>query len=181
MVQGFFASLLEKNYFKDSVTAKGRFRTFLLTALKRYMANEWNRANRQKRGGGLEMASFDAEETEIRYLAEPDDSMSPEKAYDRQWAISLLATVLDRLEQEYATSGKQRIFRELRVFLTGEGSEVPYADVGRNLELSEGNVKIMVHRLRQRYGVLVRKEIAETVVSPEAVEAELRHLISVLS
>ena len=181
LVQGFFARLLAKNYLKDADPGKGRFRTFLLITLKRYLANEWDRAKRQKRGGGLEILPLDSEDVETRYLADPAISVSPEKCYDQQWALSLLARVLDRLEQEYDAGGKRRTFRELKVFLTGDRGEVSYAETARKLGLAEGAVKITVHRLRQRYGAMVRKEIAETVASPEMVDEELRHLLAALS
>jgi RNA polymerase sigma factor (sigma-70 family) len=180
LVQGFFAQLLEKNYLKNVDPAKGRFRTFLLIALKRYLANEWDRANRQKRGGGLQIVSFEAEQTELRYLNEPAGPTTPEKAFDRQWAESLLARVLDRLEADYTASGRTRTFSELRGFLTSDGGERSYVEVGRRLGVVEGNVRVAVHRLRQRYGTLLRKEIAETVASPQEVDEELRYLFSAL-
>jgi RNA polymerase sigma-70 factor (ECF subfamily) len=172
---------LEKNYLKDADPAKGRFRTFLLIALKRYLAKEWQRTNRQKRGGGLEMVTFEGEDIEERFLAEPSDSASPEKAYDRQWAFSLLARVLDRLEEDHAASGKGDAFRELKVFLTGDHGDMSYTEVGRKLGLTEGNVRITVHRLRRRYRAMLRSEIAETVANPDTVSDELQHLFSALS
>jgi RNA polymerase sigma factor (sigma-70 family) len=180
LVQGFFAKAIEKNYVADAEREKGRFRSFLLIALKRYMANEWKRDNRDKRGGGHEIISLDEQNTEMRYRSEPVDESSPEKAYERQWALTLLQQVLDRLSSEFSAPGKAEVFEELRVFLTGEkgGS---YAEIGARLSLSEGAVKVAVHRLRQRYREVLRLEIANTVSSPEAVDDEIRNLFAALS
>ena len=145
------------------------------------MANEWHRANRLKRGGGLEAISIAGDEAETRYLSALADPMTPEKAYDREWALALLARVLTRLEQEYAGSGAQSAFQELKVFLTPEGSLMSYSEIAQKLGLAEGNLRVKVHRLRQRYATMLRRELAETVDTPEAVEEELRHLFSALS
>jgi RNA polymerase sigma-70 factor (ECF subfamily) len=176
LVQGFFAKVLEKNYIKDAVPEKGRFRSFLLLALKRYMANEWDRANRQKRGGGVETISLDANETETRYQAEPVDTMSPEKVYERRWAQTLLGQVLQRLESEFKALGKEETYQGLKAFLNTEGHQRSYAEVGRDLGMNEGAVKVAVHRLRQRYRELLRSEIANTVADPALVDEEIRHL-----
>jgi RNA polymerase sigma factor (sigma-70 family) len=181
LVQGFFAQAVQKGYFKDADQAKGKFRSFLLLALKGFMANEWDRANRLKRGGGQEIISLDAEQTENRYLAEPADPMSPEKAYERQWALTLLEQVLQRLGQEFASGGKAVIFDALKSCLSGEKSAKSYAEIGAKLGMTEGTVKVTVHRLRQRYRELLREEIARTVDTPEAVEDEIRELFAALS
>jgi RNA polymerase sigma-70 factor (ECF subfamily) len=180
LVQGFFAKAIEKNYVADAEREKGRFRSFLLLALKRYMANEWNHANREKRGGGKEIISLDAQNTEMRYKTEPADDMSPEKAYERQWALTLLQQVLDRLGAELHAAGKGRVFEELKVFLNGEkgGS---YVEVGVSLGMNEGAVKVAVHRLRMRYRELLKLEIANTVTSPEAIQDEIHNLFAALS
>ncbi len=179
LAQGFFARALEKNYFQEAEPAKGKFRSFLLLALKRYMANEWHRANRQKRGGGRELISLDAHETETRYRAEPVDGMSPEKAYDVHWAQALLQRALERLGVEYAAGGRRAVFDALRSLLGGEQLGKSYAEVGHELGMSEGAVKVAVHRLRQHYRELLRDEIARTVASPEMVDEELRELFRV--
>jgi len=180
LVQGFFARVLEKNYIQDADRTKGRFRSFLLLALKRYMANEWDYANRQKRGGGNQVISLDEQDSELRYRVEPADEMSPEKAYERRWALILLQQVLDRLASEFSTPGKVRLFDELKVFLSGEkgGS---YAEIGSRLGMTESAIKVTVHRLRQRYREILRLEIANTVSSPEAVDDEIRNLFAALS
>ncbi|HLH53536.1 MAG TPA: RNA polymerase sigma factor [Verrucomicrobiae bacterium] len=180
LVQGFFAKLIEKNFVAAAEPEKGRFRSFLLLALKRYMTNEWDHANREKRGGGREIVSLDEQDTELRYKAEPAEGIPPGKAYERQWALTLLQQVLDRLSAEFATAGKGALFDELKVFLSGEkgGS---YADIGRRLGITETAVKVTVHRLRQRYRELLRLEIAKTVSNPEAIEGEIRELFAALS
>jgi len=181
LVQGFFARVLEKGYFNDADRDRGRFRTFLLLALKRFMANEWKRTNRQKRGGGVEIVSLDEAASETRYQAEPVDPMTPERAFDRRWAMTLLQLVSERLRAEFSTGGRADVFEELKVFVSGEQSTLTYAEIGQRLGLTEGTVKVTVHRLRQRYRQLLRLEIAQTVQSPEAVEDELRDLFAALS
>lgn len=180
LVQGFFAKAIEKNFVGAADAEKGRFRSFLLLALKRYMANEWDHASRKKRGGAIEVISLDAQDTEQRYKEEPAVEMSPGKAFERQWAMTLLQLVLGRLSAEFSAPGKARIFEELKVFLNGElgGS---YAEVGARMGMTEGAVKVTVHRLRQRYRELLRLEIANTVSSPEAIDDEIRSLFAALS
>jgi RNA polymerase sigma factor (sigma-70 family) len=180
LVQGFFAQAIEKNFVASAEREKGRFRSFLLISLRRYMVNEWKKANRDKRGGGHEFISLDEQNTEMRYRAEPADESSPEKAYERQWALTLLQQVLDRLSGEFTAPGKAEVFSELKVFLSGEkgGS---YAEIGARLGMSEAAIKVSVHRLRQRYRELLRLEIANTVSSPEAIDDEIRNLFAALS
>ena len=180
LVQGFFAKAIEKNFVAAAEQEKGRFRSFLLLALTRYMANEWNHANREKRGGGKEIISLDEQDTEMRYKAEQMEAMSPEKAFERQWALTLLQQVLDRLSAEFSTPEKARLFEELKVFLMGEkgGS---YAEIGARLGITEVLVKVTVHRLRMRYRELLRLEIAHTVNSPEEIDDEIRNLFAALS
>ena len=180
LTQEFFARLLEKNYVQAADREKGRFRSFLLVLLKRFMANEWDRANRQKRGGGREVISLDAQDTEHRYLAEPVDTLSPDKAFERRWAVTLMAQVLQRLQQECAATGKAELFEELRPFLHGENEET-YDDLARRLQMPKATLKVLVHRYRQRYGELLRQEIAPTVSRPEEIENEIRDLRAALS
>jgi len=181
LVQGFFAQVLEKNYIGDADPAKGRFRSFLLLALKRFMANESDRSHRQKRGGGHEIISLDEEKTESRYRAEPADEMSPEKAFDRRWAMTMLQQVMARLEAEFADSDRACLFAELKVFLGGEERANSYAEIAQRLRTTEGTVKVTVHRLRQRYRELLRLEIASTVDGPEAIDDKICELFAALS
>jgi len=180
LTQEFFARLLEKNYLATAEPEKGKFRSFLLVLLKRFLAKEWARANRQKRGGGVELVPLDAERTEQRYIAEPADDLSPDKAFERRWAQVLLARVTDRLRAQCVAEGKGRLYRELEPFLHGEGDE-PYEAVARRLQIPKATFKVLVHRFRQRYGQLLREEIAPTVSSPEEVEDELRALLAALT
>ncbi|PWU22158.1 MAG: RNA polymerase subunit sigma-24 [Verrucomicrobia bacterium] len=180
LVQSFFATVLEKNYLQAAKPERGKFRSFLLMALKRFMANEWDRANRLKRGGGHQLLSLDEQNTEVRYKLEPADEATPEKAFERNWALALLDQVLSRLEGESSAVGKKQLFEELKPVLSGEKSAKSYAEIGARLGMSEGAVKVAVHRLRQRYREILRLEIANTVGSPEEIDDEIRHLFAAL-
>ena len=171
LTQEFFVRLLAKNYLAEVDPEKGKFRSFLLASLKHFLANEWDKARAQKRGGGRTFVSLDAE---TRYRQEPVDELTADKLLDRQWALALFEQVLGRLEAE--TDPKQ--FAALKPFLTAEKEAIPYANVAGQLETSEGAVKVAVHRLRQRYRKLLREEIAHTVASPAEVDEEIRHLFA---
>jgi RNA polymerase sigma-70 factor (ECF subfamily) len=181
LTQEFFARLLERKYLRLADRRRGRFRTFLLTSLKHFLINEWNKANRQKRGGGRQLISLDAEETETRFRAEPADNWSPDKAFERQWAMVLLDRVLDQLQREFVAAGRGPVFEELKACLTGEDNESTYAEIGRRLGMTESNLKVTAHRLKQRYRELLRQEIALTVDGPEAIDQEMRDLFAALS
>ena len=181
LTQAFFARLLEKNYLEAAEPDKGKFRSFLLIVFKRFLANEWDRANREKRGGGQQVISLDAASAETRYRAEPADAMTPETAFERRWALQLLEDVLNRLEKEYVAAGKGKIFEELHVLLTGEKNQSPYAEIAARLRMSEGTLKVTVHRLRRRYRELLRLEVAHTVASPAEIDGEIRHLFAAIS
>lgn len=181
LTQQFFARLLERKYFRLADRARGRFRTFLLTSLKNFLINEWKHASRQQRGGGCHHISMDGSELETRFMAEPSNDRSPDKAFERQWALVLLGRVLDQLQAEFASTGRGQVFEELKPYLTGEDVEGSYAEVGRRLGMTEGNIKVTVHRLRQRYRELLKKEIFRTVDDPDIVDEEIRHLIAALS
>ena len=181
LVQEFFARLLERNYLRLADRERGRFRTFLLTSLKHFLINEWNKANRAKRGGGRQIISLDAEKIETRFLAEPADERSPDKAFERRWAKVLLDRVLDELQGEFAAAGRGQVFDELKSFLTGEENEGSYADIGGRARMTEGNLKVTVHRMRRRYRELLRAEIARTVEDPETIDEEIRQLAAALS
>jgi RNA polymerase sigma factor (sigma-70 family) len=181
LTQEFFARLLERNYFRLADRQRGRFRTFLLTSLKHFLINEWKQANCQKRGGGCQFISMDSSELETHFLAEPADNRTPEKAYDRRWAMLVLGRVLDQLQAEFVAGERGQLFEELKSCLTGDDNDDSYAEIGRRLEMTEGSVKVTVHRLRQRYRELLMQEIAMTVNGTEAVEEEIRHLIAALS
>lgn len=181
LTQEFFARLLDKNYLEGITREGGRFRSYLLTTLKHFLANEWERARAQKRGGGKALVSLDDQDAEARYKFEPADSATPEILFERRWALTVLDQVMVRLRDEYITQGKAVLFEHLQPLLAGDKSLIPYAEVGAALSMSEGAVKVAVHRLRKRYGQLLQDEIAETVAAPEEVEDEIRYLISAAS
>lgn len=181
LTQAFFARLLEKHWLADVNRERGRFRSFLLAAMRHFLANEWDRARAQKRGGGRQCIELDAASAETRYALEPADNATPERIFERRWAMTLLDRVLARLRQEHQQGGKGARFDVLKGALTGDRSALPYAQLGEQLDASEGAVKVAVHRLRQRYRELLREEIANTVASEADVEDELRHLFALLS
>jgi RNA polymerase sigma factor (sigma-70 family) len=179
--QEFFARLLEKNWVGRADQQKGKFRTFLLTAMKRFLADEWDKARAQKRGGGLAPVPLQFDTAETRYGHEPADNVTPEQSFDRRWALTLLDEVLNRLRTEYEQEEKAELFASLNPCLVGDRTSQPYAELATNLGVSEGAVKSAVHRLRQRYRQMLRDEIARTVSEPGEVEEELRHLFAVLA
>ncbi|MDB6058113.1 MAG: hypothetical protein JWO95_1957 [Verrucomicrobiales bacterium] len=181
LTQAFFARLLERNYLADVDQAKGKFRSFLVAALKHFLANEWDHANAQKRGGGKTVISIDVDAAENAYRFEPADSVSADKIFERRWAMTLLDRTLQRLASEYESEGKIQLYEELKSTITGDQAGTAYATIAKRLGSSEGAIKVAAHRLRQRYREVLRSEIAETVNTREEVEEELRHLFSALS
>lgn len=179
LTQSFFAKLLEKGYLEAANPDKGRFRTFLLVALKRFMANEWHREHALKRGGFAKAIPIDLDFAESKLATDAAPNVQPDTWYDRQWALTLLDTTLKRLELEYVESGRSALFQHLRDSITGESDAVAYAEVAQRLRLTEAAVKMAVHRLRGRYREILRAEVVETVGSTEDAEAELKHLLSV--
>jgi RNA polymerase sigma factor (sigma-70 family) len=179
LTQGFFARLLEKNYLAKADRDRGKFRTFLLRSLKHFLINEWKQAGRLRRGGGVEFTSIDPQAAENRYAAEPGNEANPDAAYEQRWAVALIEQVLAALREEFNASGKGRMFEELKGFIWGEKRTASNGEIARYLNLSEGAVKVAVHRLRERFRELLRAEVAHTVARPEDIDGELRHLISV--
>ncbi|MBI2946618.1 MAG: sigma-70 family RNA polymerase sigma factor [Verrucomicrobia bacterium] len=180
LTQEFFARLLAAKSLQLVDRSKGKFRSFLLASLNHFLAKEWNRAHRQKRGGGRVILSLDDDTAEQRYLREPADPMTADKLFERRWALTLLEGALSRLRQEFLDAGKESLFEELKFFISGGRTEEGYAGVTLRLNLTEGAVKVAVHRLRKRYGEILRAEIAQTVSSPEEVEEEIRYLFQIL-
>jgi RNA polymerase sigma-70 factor (ECF subfamily) len=158
---------------------KGKFRAFLLAALKHFLANEYNRTQAKKRGGGQAVIHLDALDAETRYGLEPADNLTPDKLFERRWALAVLERVLARLEAESVAAGQTTLFEALKGFLTG-GAAQTYAAVGRELGMTEGAIKVAVHRLRRRYRALLRDEIAQTLVDPQEIDDEIRYLLSCL-
>ena len=181
LTQNFFSRLLQKNYFAKADPDRGKFRTFLLRSMKNFLVNEWKRAGRVKRGGDLTFLSFDANVAEDRYATEPANESNPDDAYEQRWAVTLIEHVLATLRREYSAADKARLFEELKGFIWGDKSTASYAEIAGHLNLTEGTVKVAVHRLRQRFRELLRAEVAHTVARPEDIDGELRHLISVAS
>jgi RNA polymerase sigma-70 factor (ECF subfamily) len=183
LTQGFFARLLEKNDIASADRQRGRFRSWLLAAMKHFMANEWHKQRAQKRGGGKPVLSFDVDlgDAEDRYRMEPSHELTAEKIFDRRWALTLLGQVLGQLQREMESEGKGKQFEKLKQFLTGDRGDQPYKAVGKELSMSEGAVKVAVHRLRKRYRDLLRQEIAETVEGEEQVEEEISSLFAALA
>jgi RNA polymerase sigma factor (sigma-70 family) len=180
MTQEFFARLLAQRFLAKADRRKGRFRTFLLAAMKHFMADEYDRAHAQKRGGGRSLVSFDTLDAEKRYRLEPAQDLSPEKMFEKQWALSLLERVLTRLQAEMAADGKSELFEALKDTLSGVRS-ITYAAIGEKLGMAEGAVKTAAHRMRRRYRAILQDEIAQTVENQEAISDEIRYLLSCLS
>jgi len=181
LTQEFFARLLGKNYLADVDRAKGRFRSFLLASLKHFLANEWDKSQAQKRGGGQILIPIDAAAFETTCGFQPADSLTAEKIFDRRWALTLLDQVLRRLRAEHVRDGREKLFEQLKPTLTEASRTVAYAEIAARLDTTEGAVKVAVHRLRQRYRELLRAEIAETVATPGEVEEEIRNLFAALA
>jgi RNA polymerase sigma factor (sigma-70 family) len=178
LTQAFFARLMEKHAISQADPTRGRFRSFLLASLKHFAANKRDREMAKKRGGGAPMVSLEVEGAEGRFQMEPPSDETPERIFDRRWALTLLARVMCRLEVEASHSGRHAQFERLKTYLTGDRPQLSYADTATQLGMSEGAVKVAVHRLRRQFRDLVRDEIAQTVASPEEIEDELRHLWS---
>ena len=181
LTQEFFARLLEKNYLAEAQPQRGRFRAFLLTTFKHFLSKEWDKAKAQKRGGGRAPIPLDFDSGDSRYSVEPSESLTAEQLYDRQWAVTLLDRVMDRLRDEFIRAGKTVPFERLKGFLIGQHSNVTYADIADELGMTEGTVKMTAHRMRQRYRELLRSEIAQTVADPGDVDDEIRDLFATFS
>lgn len=183
LTQSFFVRLLEKNYLRAARRERGKFRSFLLASLKHFLANEWDRAQAQKRGGQLQFISLEEiASQESRRMLDPQ-TLTPEEQFERQWALTALNRVIARLGDEYKNASKARLFENLKDFLIGADG-LPYQQVAVALEMSEGAVKTAVHRLRSRFRKLLRAEIAETLSSPDdqaEIDGEIRYLLKTLS
>ena len=181
LTQAFFTRVLERRAFAHADPARGRFRSFLLASLKNFVANERDRAQSQKRGGGAAVVPLEVDAAEGRFQLEPRTDETPERLFDRQWALVLLDNAIQLLQTEMTSTGRSGHFAELKAFLVGENPNVSYAEAADALGMSPGAVRVAVHRLRRRFGELVRREIAQTVSSPVEIDDELRHLWSSVS
>ncbi len=180
LTQAFFERLLQKSFLRAVDRNKGRFRSFLLTALDHFLANEWRRGQSQKRGGGKPLFSLDDDSVEDRYRHEPQHDETPERLFERRWALTVLEQAMARLANEYAALGKTRLFETLKPVLGGDRAELPHRQIAARLDLTENALNLSLHRLRRRYGELIREVIAETVARPEEVDDELRQLMQCL-
>jgi DNA-directed RNA polymerase specialized sigma24 family protein len=181
LTQQFFARFLERKYLQLADPERGRFRSFLLTSLKHFLTDEWEKLRTQKRGGGKLAISWDGIDPEERYRHERPEQLPPDKIYEKRWAGILLDGVLNQLQEEYAKAGRQAEFDQLKAFVWGDGRTGTYAEVAGRLKVEENAVKVAVHRLRKRFREQLRLEVLKTVSSPEEVDDELRHLRSLLS
>jgi DNA-directed RNA polymerase specialized sigma24 family protein len=181
LTQEFFAQLISKDHVRLADRNKGKFRTFLLSTLDYFLAREWSRAHRQKRGGRFLFVSLDQLAPEERYRLEPTDNDTPEKKFLRQWALTLLGHSMSALQTECEAKGKAALFREVGSLLSGEPDEGDYARISRHLCMTVGAARVAVHRLRQRYGELLRAQIAETVGDAREVDEEIAYLMGALS
>ncbi len=180
LTQEFFVRVLEGRYLDRAQPEKGRFRAFILSSLKFFVADEGDRARAQKRGGGMVLPLEFFSSNEERYQREPSHDETPERIFERRWALSVLGRVIEKLGVEFVQGGRPAHFDRLKVFLLGQ-SDVPYAVLARELNTSEGALKVAIHRLRRRYRELFRQEIADLVSDPAEVESELRHLAAALT
>ena len=176
--QSFLARLMESDFLLRAEPAKGRFRTFLLTAFQRFLANEWNREHAQKRGGFRAMISIDSHVAESRLGGEPLHGEQPDLLFDRHWAMTLLEQVMERLHREYLESGRAALFERLEACLARDETALKYAEIAAELNSTEAAVKMAMHRLRARYQAILREEIGKTVASPGDVETELKELFA---
>jgi len=183
LTQEFFARFLERKQVKLADAGRGKFRSFLLSSLKNFLVNEWQRAHAEKRGGGRSFLSLEEQrEAETRLLADPaDPAAPPDRAFEKRWALTMLDQVLSRLRAEFSATGEQEHFDALKVFVWGDQSAVSQVEVAAKLGMTPNALGVAVHRLRRRFGELLREAIAHTVASEDEVDVELRHLIEVIS
>ena len=180
LTQEFFATLLEKDYVRLADPERGRFRTFLLTAVSRFLTKQHERNRAGKRGGGRMVLSLDLAEGEDRYRLEPVEQWTPERLFERRWALTLLERVIVRLRERYAEQGKGALFEQLKDFLTQPEADGLLADLAKSLGMTEGALKVAIHRLRRRYRDLLKEEVGETVSAPDELADELDCLLAAL-
>ena len=180
-IQAFFARMLEKRSLNAVDVKPGKFRSFLLASLKNFVANEIDRVQAQKRGGCHTILSLNFGDGERQYISEPSHEMSPERLFEKSWAMTVLEHAMNQLEAEFASSNKLSLFKHLRVYLTAEANAIPYRDVALQFEMTEGAVKMAVHRLRSRYRDLLRENVGQTVATHEQIDEEIHELLAALS
>lgn len=176
LTQGFFTRVLEKNYFAAANPKRGRFRTFLLTGVKHFLSNERDRERALKRGGGTVLVPLEVDDGERSYKIEPVDDVTPERLFERRWALTVLGEAMARLRQKYEGTNRQKLFDHLKPFLTGRDPDT-YAKLAPQLDATEGSLRVAVHRLRRQFREALRETVAETVDTPEDVDGELAQLL----
>jgi RNA polymerase sigma-70 factor (ECF subfamily) len=181
LTQEFFARLLERKWVSEANQERGRFRSFLLSAMNHFLADEWDKARAQKRGGGVTKVPLQLGTAETRYGVEPADPITPEQSFERRWALTLLEQVLKCLQQDYEQEGKAKLFAELRFAISADQAAIPYAELAARLGMSEAAIRVSVYRLRKEYRQALRAQIAETVTDEAEVAAELAYLREILS
>jgi len=181
LTQEFFARLLEKSWLGQADRARGRFRSFLVTACRHFLANEYDREIALKRGGGRVSLSFDFREADDRYAREPAHNLTPERLFERRYALALLEQVMASLRTEYAIAGKELQFDTLKATLSGKSDEATHTEVAAELGMTVSAVKVAAHRLRRRYRDRLREAIAQTLDDPAGVDDEIRHLFGVVA
>ena len=180
LTQAFFAQFLERQSVAGANPERGRFRSYLLKSMDHFLISEWSRGQARKRGGGRQIFSMDLAAAEERLGLEPAGNVSPDKIFEKQWALTLLNEVLNRLEEEYQRAGKEKLFAALKDTLMGSRESQPYEELAAKLDMNLGAIKVAVHRLRKRYRELIRAEIANTVDAAQDVDQEMRHLFQAL-
>ena len=179
--QAFFAHLLEKHDLRAADPKYGKFRSFLLIRLKYFLADERDRTQAKKRGGGRKILSLGFQDAEGQYALEPADPLSPEMLFEKSWALTVLERTMDRLEAEMAKKNRQKLFEHLKVYLTAEKEDIPYQDMAAKLDRTEGSIRVAVHRLRRQYRKLLRDEIAQTVTGEDQIDEEMGYLFAALA
>jgi RNA polymerase sigma factor (sigma-70 family) len=181
LTQAFFARFLAKNYLAGLSAERGRFRAFLLASLKHFLINDWKKSQRQKRGGGEAPLSLDWQTADTKFQVAATNEPSPDKAFDREWAVALLAQVIARLQKECAADGKARQFERLKIYLTANTDDEGQVEAAKALGMEAGAVRVAIHRLRKRYRQLLRDEIAQTLADAADVDEEMRALFGAFS
>jgi RNA polymerase sigma-70 factor (ECF subfamily) len=176
LTQEFFRRFLERKDLESVSSERGKFRAFLLASLKHFLLNQWDRAKCKKRGGSVPHLSLDWSTADTQFQVAADTALTPDKLYDREWAVALLARVVERLRDECRADGKEAQFQVLKEFLGGSASESSYANAAARLQMEETAARVAAHRLRKRYRQILRIEIASTLADPSQVEEEIRSL-----
>ncbi len=179
LTQGFFEHLLETDLLQAADPSRGKFRSFLLTSLKNFLAHEREKAGALKRGGGETPISLDADDAETRFSLEPADELTPEVLFERRWAITLMERSMMRLQRASEEKGDPERFDLLKTYLTGSEPRIPHKEAAEHLGMSESSIRVAIHRMRKQYGEFLRQEIADTVADTEQVDDELKYLLEV--